>query len=691
MRYTRAARPQFILPTALILAVLAVAAAVVAAGPARPALAVHGGTFGWETDAVTVDEGDQLVVNLIVLNRDPTVNLNIGFNVAAVQGTDVPSDFCRTLQGAVGTFYPVSIPIPTDADSVNEIFTVTINFNNVGMSPPCASGEATPGGVQVLTVTVNDTGGDEDTTFRFASASSQFDDDEGSVNVAVTRSGDTSGTDTVECVVSGGTATGGGVDYTFSPTVKVLTFNPGITSRNCSITLVENNDVPAETVILSLQDPSAGATIGSPDDHTLTIVDSGAEVIQFSQPGYTVDEDGGTASFTVTRTNPSGDDTVVCRTVEQAGEADEDVDYQETDDVLNFTGSVTTRTCTVPIIDDEFLEGDETFRLILEITSGNAVLGPNDDVIVTIAEDDAGPNVYTFQSATYNVQESAGSVTLTVVRSTNVGTGSVSWDITGGSATAGSDYIDASGTVNFTAGQTQQTFAITILSTVAVEANETILVSLLNPVNGTLGNPSQATVTITEIGLPTVTNVDPDNIPTAGGTSVVITGTNFTGATAVTFGAVNATSFVVNNSTQITAVAPARQAGTYDVRVTTPAGTSANTVADDITYGAAESITYQLSARWSLIAWLGKNNASIPAALQGNVALTAGLPQVAPNNIFNTVTAVATWNNAQQRYLFWFPTGSGVPGANDITTFQYGTPYWIAVTTNINWTVVEGP
>jgi hypothetical protein len=88
---------------------------------------------------------------------------------------------------------------------------------------------------------------------------------------------------------------------------------------------------------------------------------------------------------------------------------------------------------------------------------------------------------------------------------------------------------------------------------------------------------------------------------------------------------------------------------------------------------------------------LGRNNASIPAALQGTVALTDGLAQTAPNNIFNTVTAVATWNNSQQRYLFWFPTGSTVPGANDITTFQYGTPYWIAVTQNVNWTVVEGP
>ncbi|MGH2609235.1 MAG: IPT/TIG domain-containing protein, partial [Tepidiformaceae bacterium] len=227
--------------------------------------------------------------------------------------------------------------------------------------------------------------------------------------------------------------------------------------------------------------------------------------------------------------------------------------------------------------------------------------------------------------------------------------------------------------------------------TAALEPNETIVITLDDPVNGELTAPSQTTITITEFGLPTVTDVTPDNIPVNGGTSVVITGTNFSGATAVTFGGVNATSFVINGSTQITAVAPARPAGIHDVRVTTPGGTSANTVNDNITYGAAESVTYQLVSRWSLIAWLGKNNASIPAALQGTVALTSGLPQTAPNNIFNTVTAVATWNNVQQRYLFWFPTGAGIPGANDITTFTYGTPYWIAVNSNVSWTVVEGP
>ena len=90
------------------------------------------------------------------------------------------------------------------------------------------------------------------------------------------------------------------------------------------------------------------------------------------------------------------------------------------------------------------------------------------------------------------------------------------------------------------------------------------------------------------LALPTVTALAPTAGPTAGGNSVVITGTGFTGlsgAAAVKFGATNATSYVVDSPTQITAVAPAHVAGTVDVTVTTPAGTSAANAGSKYTYG----------------------------------------------------------------------------------------------------------
>jgi alpha-tubulin suppressor-like RCC1 family protein len=120
--------------------------------------------------------------------------------------------------------------------------------------------------------------------------------------------------------------------------------------------------------------------------------------------------------------------------------------------------------------------------------------------------------------------------------------------------------------------------------------------------NGSVGEPSDIPVAVSGLGevagisagglhdlaygepIPTVTSVSPGTGSSAGGTSVSVTGIDFTGATAVRFGASSATSFTVNSPTSITAVSPAETAGTVDVTVTTPAGTSPTGSADRFSY-----------------------------------------------------------------------------------------------------------
>jgi alpha-tubulin suppressor-like RCC1 family protein len=89
---------------------------------------------------------------------------------------------------------------------------------------------------------------------------------------------------------------------------------------------------------------------------------------------------------------------------------------------------------------------------------------------------------------------------------------------------------------------------------------------------------------------PTVTSITPTLGMTAGGTSVSITGTNFTGATGVKFGSTSATSFTVNSESSITAVSPVGM-GTVDMTVTTPAGTSATSFADQFSYVPPPTVT----------------------------------------------------------------------------------------------------
>ena len=97
--------------------------------------------------------------------------------------------------------------------------------------------------------------------------------------------------------------------------------------------------------------------------------------------------------------------------------------------------------------------------------------------------------------------------------------------------------------------------------------------------------------TYTYLG-PTVTAVSPDGGPASGGTSVTVTGTNLAGAMAVRFGTSPGANVHVNGAgTSLTVTAPSG-AGTVDVTVVTPAGSSA--------VGAADKFTYQGAGYWMM-------------------------------------------------------------------------------------------
>jgi hypothetical protein len=83
---------------------------------------------------------------------------------------------------------------------------------------------------------------------------------------------------------------------------------------------------------------------------------------------------------------------------------------------------------------------------------------------------------------------------------------------------------------------------------------------------------------------PIITKVTPRSGPPAGGTTVTITGLQMTTASKVMFGSIAATSFHVTSATRITAVDPPQAAGTVDVTVTSPRGTSVIGLLDRFTY-----------------------------------------------------------------------------------------------------------
>jgi hypothetical protein len=88
------------------------------------------------------------------------------------------------------------------------------------------------------------------------------------------------------------------------------------------------------------------------------------------------------------------------------------------------------------------------------------------------------------------------STTLSAVSELTV---TVTYGTSNGSAIAGSDYVPANGTLTFEPGiTTTQTFTVTIIDDMGEEPDETLSLTLSNPVSATLGTPDTATLTIVD-------------------------------------------------------------------------------------------------------------------------------------------------------------------------------------------------
>lgn len=110
------------------------------------------------------------------------------------------------------------------------------------------------------------------------------------------------------------------------------------------------------------------------------------------------------------------------------------------------------------------------------------------------------PGTISFDSATFSVNESGGVVNLTFTRSGGSdGAVQVDLNITGGSATTGSDYTAPAATVSFADGVTSAIVPVSITADQIDELNETVTFSISNPTNGAaLGAQSSTTLTIVD-------------------------------------------------------------------------------------------------------------------------------------------------------------------------------------------------
>ncbi|MBU4365988.1 MAG: hypothetical protein KKF10_02525, partial [Verrucomicrobia bacterium] len=171
-------------------------------------------------------------------------------------------------------------------------------------------------------------------------------------------------------------------------------------------------------------------------------------------------------------------------------------------------GDASDKIITIPVVDDSVDEPDEVFEVVLTNAVGTVILGTNVASVTIVDNDDPPAGVIQFAVTSTEVGEAGGSVTLNVVRTGgSYGVASVEYGSEDGTATAGLDYEDIRGVLNWPDGDTsERIITIKISDDLMDEPNETFSVKLWNAVGVELGNRDTAAVTI----------VDNDNNPEPG-------------------------------------------------------------------------------------------------------------------------------------------------------------------------------
>ena len=354
--------------------------------------------------AISITDKTQLEGNSGSANFDFAVTLSnpsdqtITVNYATVDGTATqPSDYTST-SGTL-TFMPgdlsKTVNVSVNGDNVFEPDeTFTVHLSTV-MNATIADADGA-GIIQndeaARTLSIDDVshaeGNSGTTTFAFT----------------VTLSGQSSQTVTVDFATANGTATAGS-DYVSNS--GTLTFAPLETTKTINVSV--NGDLapePNETFFVNLTNPS-NATIA--DNQGLgTIVNDDVIGFQFEQPSYTVVEGTPSVSIVVKRTG----DTSNAATVDYATNdftgvpatdlqpahceaasttASSKCDYATAGGRLRFAAGETSKTVVLSIVDDIYVEGDETLSMTLSNQSTGNLVSPSTTVI-TIQSNDTNQN-----------------------------------------------------------------------------------------------------------------------------------------------------------------------------------------------------------------------------------------------------------------------------------------------------------
>lgn len=218
--------------------------------------------------------------------------------------------------------------------------------------------------------------------------------------------------------------------------------------------------------------------------------------VHFSSSSYGVSESSASTTLEV-RLSRAHTAPVTVYYATSNGSAEMNSDYVAVNGELTFDPGQTSRTFSVSIQDDLLDESDETVLLALTNPTG-ALLDSPSAATLTIEDNDPAP-VVQLDAVSYQVAEDAGAIPVHVALSQPSSKSvSVQYATSNGSASAGSEYASASGTLTFAPGTTAMNVSVNIADDLLDEEDKTFTITLSDPGSATIGANGAATVTIVD-------------------------------------------------------------------------------------------------------------------------------------------------------------------------------------------------
>jgi Ca2+-binding RTX toxin-like protein len=452
-----------------------------AAPVAAPRLSVH--------DAV-VGEGDAWVDLLVTLDAPGTAPVTVTYNTfgnsaAPGVGGDFTASSGKLVFAPGETAQTVRVALTDD--------TVAENVESFRFSLSLPSNATIARAEARVVVVDNDTLA---TTPGLFVRDAVVDERDGTVSFTVLLGGAagqaSAGPVSVAYATGGGTATAGS-DYV--GTSGVLQFAPGEVVKTVTVALVDDALAEAaEWFGLTLSDPS-GAVLMQPTGRAVIGASDAATAAtpRLSVADAVVGESDGWVDLVVSLSAPSASAVSVSFTTANGSAgffntAGTD-DFTGTSGTISFAPGETTQVVRVQIADQLAVEALEHFTFTLSAPV-NATLAKG-DALVHIVDDDTVADAPTIVVRDVVVDEKDGTATFVVLLGGTAGVAAdgpvtVDFATTAGSATAGTDFSAASGTLTFAPGETVKTVKIDLADDFAAEGLERFFLDLSSASGATL-------------------------------------------------------------------------------------------------------------------------------------------------------------------------------------------------------------